>query len=264
MATATRLSPWQVQKRVLHALFIREMKTRFGRWRLGYFWIFLEPIPHIAVFITLAEFGLRGAPAHLDFPMFLLTGLVPFQFFRRTMSTAMKAVNSNAGLLNYTRVKPMDTIVMRVILEIFVTVLVFCLLLFVFGMYLGTDVRIQHIPAFILTFLMLAAFSFGIGVIFCIIGTYSREFQKLVPLSTRPLFFISGVFFTLSRIPEEARPYLLWNPLLHFLEALRTFTFHSYQSPIESWTYPAMTTLIVNAVALLLYRKTRYGLITNR
>lgn len=240
------------------------MKTRFGHWRLGYLWIIIEPLPHIILFIVLERFGFRGAPEHLDFPMFLLTGLVAFQFFQRTMLSAMKAVNSNAGLLNFTRVKPIDTIISRAVLELFILAIVFPILLFAFGFFLGSDTSIENIPGFVGTLLLLTAFAFGVGTLLCIGGTYSREFQKFVPMATRPLFFISGVFFTLSTLPEEAHAYLLWNPVLHFLEALRTFTFTSYQSPIHDWTYPIVMTLIINAVALLLYRRCRYGLITRR
>ena len=42
-------SSWQIQKAVFHALFAREMQTRFGKYRLSYVWALIEPLSHIIV-----------------------------------------------------------------------------------------------------------------------------------------------------------------------------------------------------------------------
>ncbi|MFW6353880.1 MAG: ABC transporter permease, partial [Verrucomicrobiota bacterium] len=66
----------EIQKRVVLSLFIREMKTRFGVWRLGYIWILLEPLGHIGAFLLLFELGGRQPVGGMDFPTFLLVGLL--------------------------------------------------------------------------------------------------------------------------------------------------------------------------------------------
>ena len=45
--------------------------------------------------------------------------------------------------------------------------------------------------------------------------------KQLIPLATRPLFFISGVFISLNALPQSLRPYLSWNPILQAIEITR-------------------------------------------
>jgi len=42
-------TPWQIQKSVVFALFLRELKTRFGAYKFGYVWLLLEPMAHVIV-----------------------------------------------------------------------------------------------------------------------------------------------------------------------------------------------------------------------
>ena len=64
---------WQIQTAVLYALFIREIQTRFGGFRLGIIWAFLEPISHILVLTILFSLlrdrdGFYGISFALFFP----------------------------------------------------------------------------------------------------------------------------------------------------------------------------------------------------
>ena len=63
---------WQIQRAVFLALFIRELKTRFGKYRLGFFWAMIEPIVHILV-LTILFSLLRDRGDFLEFhsPCFL-------------------------------------------------------------------------------------------------------------------------------------------------------------------------------------------------
>ena len=75
--------------RVVHALILREMRTRFGRAQLGYLWALIEPTLFVLIFFAL--FALRGRTAVSGMPiaLFLLTGTIPFIMFRDTMMRSM-------------------------------------------------------------------------------------------------------------------------------------------------------------------------------
>ena len=80
------LSALEVQGRVIKALFLREMKTRFGESRMGVFWAFIEPMVHVLILVLVwAAFGHMGPPG-IDPVLFLYTGVIPLIMFSNIMN----------------------------------------------------------------------------------------------------------------------------------------------------------------------------------
>lgn len=250
-----------IQRRVFWALFIRELKTRFGSWRLGYAWAILEPLAHVAVFMVLFSIGRRGAPPGMPFPLFLLTGILPFFAFRHTLNVSMQAIDSNAGLFNFHRVKPYDAVLVRTFLECFISFLVLCVLGTVFHFYLGARVNIENIPAYLFTLLLFYLFSLGIGSCAAVLGYMFPETKKMLPLISRPLYFLSGIFFVARDLPENFQKILFYNPVFHAIELQRTYFFTTYETPGGSFLYLGIWTIVTNALGLALFWRYRYHLI---
>ncbi|MCC5835231.1 MAG: ABC transporter permease [Opitutales bacterium] len=254
--------PLLIQRRVIFALFARELKTRFGKWRLGYAWAVLEPAAHIVVLTIIFSFGFRYSPPGIDFPVFLTTGIVPFLLFSHCLSSGMKAVDSNRGMFNYRFVKPIDTVIARILLEAFVSFGAYICLLTIMGVFLGYDVPVNNIVGIVSVFAIFVPLCFAAGLIACVLGCLFPETQKALPLINRPLYFVSGIFFTTERLPEELLTYLLWNPLLHVIELQRAAFFPNFVTIGTSYQYLFGFTLVSLALALALYRAYRYRLVT--
>lgn len=245
-------TPWQIQKAVVSALFLREMKTRFGSKRFGYVWAILEPAAIILVFWAMFGLAMRAGMPGVDYPMFLLTGMLPYQLFVNTLQKSMAAFESNQGLFNYRQVKPFDALVTRCLVECLVYFLVF-LILVAAGMALGFDAVIHDFLGLSLILLLLVWFSFSMGLLFAVIGTFSESFKKVVNIMTRPLFFTSGIFFSVSMVPPQYREILLFNPLLNFLELIRGHYFATFQSQGASYLYIIVWTMGSSLLGLWLY-----------
>ena len=117
------------QIQVVHALVIRETRTRFGRHRLGYVWALLEPLIMVATFAAAFSYMGRTMPGGLPVATFLVTGFLPYTLFSRTMSQAQNAISGNRGLLFYPDIRPFDLVLARTLLEIATYILVFVLLM---------------------------------------------------------------------------------------------------------------------------------------
>ena len=75
--------PWQVQRSVLFALVLREMKARVGGQWVGAIWTLIEPLAHVLMMMALySAISGSGALPGLEFPVFLATGLIPFSLFQ--------------------------------------------------------------------------------------------------------------------------------------------------------------------------------------
>lgn len=217
-----------VQRAVLAALLLREVKTRFGRHRLGYLWAVLEAVANVAALMILFSLIGRLAPSGLDFPVFLMTGVVPWLLFTSTIQRAMRAIDANRGLLVYPRVKPFDLVVARGLLETATYWVVFAILAMLAAAagYQGWPDR----PLVVLLVLLgVGLLAIGLGAAAAAAATVARTVERIVPLLIRPLYFVSGIFFSVEIIPEPYRSWLLLNPLLHANELMRAGFFAAYQ-----------------------------------
>lgn len=91
----------EVQQAAVKALFLREIKTRFGKYRLGYLWAVLEPAAHLLVLLTIFGFIMHRTMPDISFPVFLLNGLIPYFLFSNIATRSIGAIEANQGLFNY-------------------------------------------------------------------------------------------------------------------------------------------------------------------
>ncbi|MBW3692911.1 ABC transporter permease [Aeromonas dhakensis] len=258
----TPRTSFQVLRDVVFGLLIRELKTRFGSYRLGYGWALLDPLLMIGAFSLI--FGLRGhsgfggAPA----PLFITAGYLPFLFFKNVVSKLQSAVNSNMGLFCYRQVTPFSTFVARFLLETMIGVIVGAIL--VLGLlWLGFD-SIPNDPLLvIIMYLLLMTLSFSLGVLFCVICNLFQEANKFLDLLMMPLMFISCVMYPLISIPAQYQHLFLWNPLVHALELIRSGWIAGYSSPNVSWEYLSGMTLLLLTFAMSCYRLSHRRLIAS-
>lgn len=251
-------SSLEVYKDVVFALFIRELKTRFGAYRLGLVWAFLEPISFVLVLTALRSFkksgDFFGGESHnIPFPVFFMLGYVSYQLFSKLLTQSAAAINANQGLFNYRQVRPIDAIQARGLLE----VLTFSSVMLIFMTnfwWFGFDAKITDPLKFCSVLILLSMLGGGVGMIICVGQLRFPEMGKVVPILTRPLFFISGIFFSLNDIPIEYQKYLLWNPVLHAIELIRNACYPMYNADSVSLVYLAFSALVVVFFGLSLYR----------
>lgn len=258
----TPRSSLQVLRDVTFGLLIRELKTRFGSYRLGYAWALLDPLLIIGAFSLI--FGMRGssgfggAPA----PLFITAGYLPFLFFKNVVDKLQSAVSANMGLFCYRQVTPFATFVARFMLEVMVGMVVGCIL--VLGLlWFGLDAIPADPLLVILGYLLLMVFSFSLGIIFCVTVNLVPEASKFLNLLMMPLMFISSVMHPLAAIPPQFQHWFLWNPLVHALELIRAGWIAGYISPNVSWAYLSGVTLLLLTFAMSCYRLTNRRLIAS-
>jgi capsular polysaccharide transport system permease protein len=254
-------SPLAVQRSVLFALLIRELKTRFGRYRLGYVWALLEPAAHVLVLTTIFGIFRSRTVDGIDYPVFFAAGIVPWFMFSNMVSRGMTAVSANQGLFGYRQVKAADALIARMLLEGLIHLAVLGTLLLI-AFWIGYRVEVHDPLGLLAALLLLYGFGFGCALMACVTATLYEETQKFIPMLMRPLYFVSGIFFSLSTIPSEYRIYLLWNPILHALELVRKTMFPSFDIAGASWQYLAIAAVSTLCLGLALYRRSALRLVT--
>lgn len=251
--TMQQRTSWQIQKAVLHALLIRELKTRFGQYRLGIVWALLEPLMQILFFMAMFYFQGRTSVGGLELPVFLATGMAPFLYFNKVISQSMGAVSANQNLFIYRQVRVFDAYLSRFMLEAAIAFLTLITIL-VGSWWLGYQVVVINSLKFLLLFALISVFAFGVSLVFGVFNALYPEVGKFIPVILRPLFFISGTFFTINDMPPSLHPYLLWNPLLHTFELMRSCFSAHYNTSLVSMEYLMICTLVAMTLGMLMYR----------
>lgn len=254
-------TPWQIQKAVVFALFIRELKSRFGSYKGGYIWMLVEPLAHIIMLSLIFTYIRDRSLVGIDFPVFLVTGIVPFLLFKNVALRVMDGVDANRGLFAYRQIRPSDTFIARTLLDSALSVIIFGVLLA--GMaWVGMDVPFRDPLSVAFIFGLMILLGLGLGMFLCIVVHYMPESKTFIRLLFLPMYLMSGIIFPVTRLPKEFLPYLMWNPLLHAIETLRGAFFSQYHTvPGLSPLFVVMTTLVVLFLGLSWYRVKRYELL---
>ncbi|EHK2643444.1 ABC transporter permease [Escherichia coli] len=258
----TPRSSFQVLRDVTFGLLIRELKTRFGSYRLGYAWALLDPLLMISLFSVVfgmrSQSGFGGVPAQV----FITAGYLPFIFFNKVVNQLKSSVKANMGLFCYRQVTPFATFVARFLLESMVGMIVGGIL--VLGLlWFGFDAIPADPLELTLGYFLLMVFSFSLGIVFCVIGTLVPEADKFLSLLMMPLMFISCVMYPLATIPTQYQHWFLWNPLVHAIELIRCGWIEGYVSPSVSWIYLSSVTLLLLTFAMSCYRLSHRRLIAS-
>jgi ABC-type polysaccharide/polyol phosphate export permease len=248
------------QEPLPQTLIVRELRTRFGRYRLGYLWAVLEPAAHVVLLSLIFAARGRSDLAGIDLPVLIITGIVPFLLFRSTVIRAMSAVEANSGLFGYRQVKPFDAVLARLILGGVIYLLVLALLL-LGATYFGYRVAVRDPLTALAALGLLAGFAAGCGLIACALACRFEETKRVVPVLLRPLYFLSGVFFTLDAIPASFHGYLLWNPVLHAVELFRASTVAIRAESHGDFGFLALAALVAVFIGLALFRRDRFAMV---
>jgi capsular polysaccharide transport system permease protein len=248
---------------VLFALVLREFRTHFNKRRMGAFWLVFEPLAFIMMMMFIRVY-LRGRHIPgLDYPLFLITGLVPFMLFRNIALMGMGAIDANRSLFAYRQIKPLDCIVARVIVQCILMALVYAVLIFIMGFWAGYDVSIAHPLEWLGTLFLGVLFSFALSIILCIWAEAMPGIRTFVSLAFMPLYFLSGVMIPSWMLPVQIQHWLTWNPFFQLIEQLRIAIFPGYPVPPGiSVTFVIFVTLALLLIALTLYQTRHDNLVS--
>lgn len=245
---------WQIQQRVIAALLMREIMTRFGRHNLGFLWLFVEPMIFTLGVTALwtATRALHGS--NLPIVPFAVTGYSSVLLWRNMPARLIGAVDPNRTLLYHRNVKVFDIYLARLLLEASGATISFMTLTLFFW-----SIDWMHGPEDVLQIMeawsLLALFGAGLAIF---LGGLSEEFEVIEKLwhPFSYLFFpLSGAAYLVSSLPVSVQPLALYLPMVNGVEMLREGYFGSEMHAIYDAQYFLLATLVVWFLALLELRK---------
>lgn len=248
-----------IQKRVLGALLMREIITRYGRKNIGFLWLFFEPLLMTALIVA-AWGGLRfNQYSTLNIIAFMATGYPLMMMWRNASNRSIGSVSANLSLLYHRNVRVLDTIFARMLLEISGATIA-QIVLMAGLMLLGLIPAPFDLFYMLLAWTLMAMFAIGLGLIICSIAQYFEAFSRLWSTISFLMMPLSGAFFFVHNMPPEVKPYLLWIPMIHGSEMFRHGYFGDSVTTYENPSFLLIVNLILILIGLILVRRFSKGI----
>lgn len=238
-----------IQRRVIWALLLREMLTRFGRHNIGFFWLFVEPM-----LFTLGITALWTATKSVhgsDLPIvaFAITGYSSVLLWRNMPGRCVGALGPNLSLLYHRNVRPIDIYVSRLLLEGAGATMSFVFLVIFFG-FIGWLEMPEDVLQVAGGWVMLAWFGASLALFIGALSEVSEIVEKLWHPMSYLLFPLSGAAFLVSALPPAAKEVILWLPMVNGVEYLREGYFGSQMTAHYDLTYMALINLALTILGL--------------
>jgi capsular polysaccharide transport system permease protein len=249
-------NPLTVQARVIGALILRDMRTRFGRKFGGYVIMVLWPVLHLFFLMLGYLMAHRIAPVGTSVTVFFGTGVLPYILCLYPARMIMLCLVQNQPLLQFPPVKAIDVIIARSILEIinsFWVVFIFCLGLFI----LDIDFMPNNYSDAVLAILATIYLGFAIGFISAILYKLIRAWMAALIGLMILGYVASGAIIPIGTLPEWLRKLLWFNPIVHCVEWLRAGYYDGFGEGILSRAYLLSYATALIFIALVAERAVR-------
>lgn len=210
----------RVQGRVVVALMLREIYTRFGRDNIGFAWIIAEPAIFCLSVILL--WSLIKHPGHAETPIvpFLLTGYMPLLMYRHMVGRLMRCMQANAALLYHRQITVMTLYVSRIAVEILGTsaAFLFCMLAF----SLSGHIEMPDDPPLMLAgWLLYVWYAAATAILVGALSERSEVTEKIWGPISYVMIPLSGTFYMVDWMPAQFQDAILWMPPVNGVEMIR-------------------------------------------
>lgn len=247
-----------IQKRVIGALLIREIITRYGRNNIGFLWLFVEPLLLTLLIVLMWKFLKADLISSLNIIAFVITGYPMAMMWRNASSRAIGAIEANTSLLYHRNVRVLDTIFARILLEVAgATVAQIAIVIVLIA--IGWMDFPQDIFYMLLAWLLMAMFALGLGLVICSIASKFEALGKIWGTLSFVMLPLSGAFFFVYTLPQQLHSYVLWIPMIHGTEMFRHGYFGTAVVTYENPWYLLLCNLVLLLLGLAMVSKFSKG-----
>lgn len=242
-----------VQKRVIGALLMREVITRFGRENLGVLWLIGEPMLFTLGVATLWSAAGMSHGSSLPIIAFAITGYSSVLMWRNSVNRCNSAIQQNLGLLYHRNVQVIDVFVTRIIIEMAGATSSF-IVLSVFFIAIELIAPPVDPLMVVLGWIMLAWFGAALSLVIGAATAYSEIVERIWHPTAYLLFPLSGAAFMVDWLPPSAQEVVLLLPMVHGVEMIREGYFGNAVRTHYDVGYMALCCLGLTLVGMYLVR----------
>ncbi|MEG2439106.1 MAG: ABC transporter permease [Lachnospiraceae bacterium] len=244
---------------LLQELVARDIKIKYRRSVLGVFWTLLNPLCMMivlsVVFSNLFKFDVE------NFPLYLLSGQVIFNFFSDATTSSMGAIVNSASLIKKIYVPKYLFVLSRVFSSFINLLAAFTALLLVM---VATRTELHWtVLLFFIPLGLIVLFSLGVGLILSAITVKFRDIMHLYSVFITALMYLTPVIYPMSILPPWIEQVVLLNPITNILMMFRDVMLNNSLPSMTSFIVGTVETVAVLIVGLYIFYKNQDEFILN-
>lgn len=239
-------------RELVWALVVRELKVKYKNSVLGFLWSLLNPVLTMLVFTFIFSFVFRAGIK--DFPLFFLTGLLPWNFFALSLNRATTSMIESSNLIKKVYF-PREVIPISILITNLINFGLELVVLFVFLLAWGYFF-LPFLPVVLLAIVLLFLFAGGLALVLSAATVYFRDLQQLVPLGVMIWFYGTTVIYPLEFVPASVRTLLAYlNPMNPLISLFRGSLYGLQWPRWQILVYCAVVATAVFALGYLLFTR---------
>ncbi|MBE5795833.1 MAG: ABC transporter permease [Clostridiales bacterium] len=239
---------------LLEQLVKRNFNTKYRQSMLGVLWSFLNPLMTMAVQYIVFSTLFRSDISH--FPVYLLTGIILFNFFNECVTLGMDSIVLNGPLITKVAVPRLIYPLSRSLSSLINLVISLAPLLGVM-LLSGTPLT----PALLLVPLavvLMFLFALGMALILCTMNVFFRDTRFLWSVVSLLWTYATPIFYPISIIPAAWQPLFRLNPMYQFITLLRTIVIGGALPSWGQWGMCALCALLPLGLGLYVFRRNEH------
>ncbi len=218
----------------------KEIRGKYKGSFLGILWSFINPLLQTIVYTIVFSIIMKSTME--NYLIYVVTGIIPWNFFLTTMVQGMTTVKANAGIIKKVYF-PREILPISVVLSGLVNFFISCIIIVLFCIFSGVGIS-WHI--IIVPFVAILQFLFILGLVFALsaINVYIQDTEYIVQFVLNMAFYATPILYLPSLLPSLFQQILNLNPMTHILVAYRdAFMYH---------TLPGLKTMVILTIISVL------------
>jgi ABC-type polysaccharide/polyol phosphate export permease len=214
----TSIATYRSSRELFTNLTLRELRSKYKRSFLGWAWSLVNPLAIMVVYTIVFKYFLRikvnvGEPSGLNvFALFLLCGLLPWNFFQNSVSSCISSLTGNSALIKKTYF-PRDLLPGATVGAALVTHAIEMGLLLVAVVAFGNYRALEYVPLLVLLTFTMVMFSLGLGLTLSALNVYFRDIEHLMTIVFLLWLYMTPIIYPFSVVPERFQTIVKLNPM---------------------------------------------------
>lgn len=238
---------------LLQQLVSRDFKVKYKRSVLGVVWSLLYPILTMAVLALVFTNVFKFSTPGVNYLVYLLSGLVIFNYFSEASNLAMSSIVANFSLINKVYM-PKYIFPLSKCMFVGINFLLTLIPLYAVIFLTGTGVNIHHL-LLPYVYLCLFLFTVGIGFILATISVFLRDMFYIYGVLISLWTYLTPIMYDVSIIPEKFQVFMKLNPMYWFLDFSRQIILYDQMPGIKNFLYCGVIGVGFLLIGIYLFKK---------
>lgn len=223
------------RRNLIRELVLKDLKLRYYRPTLGFFWAFLLPLITVFIFYVVFSVFLKAKTEEAPFILYLMSAVFPWGFFHDSVVRSTTSLVDNRNLIRESRF-PYYFLPISIVLANMINFLPSLAILIITALFVlkGLPLLIIFLPFMLLIQLLLTV---GLSIIFSLLYVKYRDLKYIIEIVLTIIFNLTPAFYSIYLVKNSLPPFLfkvyLYNPFTGILIFYRAIIFKGFYSFIE-------------------------------